>query len=278
MAARRKATATTAGILDPEEFARHFDLARLPCAPEVSPWVENYWVLRWSLPPGTVYRSSVLPHPACTLSVERGDTRPEIRADPVVVTGVIRDRFDVDTRGAGWTLGIKFRPGGFAAYAGADAAAVTGRVVPARTLVPNDLADALATLDAAVPDDAALAVADSALAAHVPEADPAYDLVLTIVADLLADRDLLRVEQVERRHGIGARRLQRLFSRYVGVSPKWVIARFRMHDAVTELDQGYAGPLADLAARHGWYDQAHFARDFAALTGCAPSAYRARQG
>lgn len=112
----------------------------------------------------------------------------------------------------------------------------------------------------------------------MPEADPAYDLVLTIVADLLADRDLLRVEQVERRHGIGARRLQRLFSRYVGVSPKWVIARFRMHDAVTELDQGYAGPLADLAARHGWYDQAHFARDFAALTGCAPSAYRARQG
>ena len=79
---------------------------------------------------------------------------------------------------------------------------------------------------------------------------------------MLADRQLQRVADVERLHHLSARTLQRLFERYVGVGPKWVLARYRIHDAVGELDAGYDGTIADLAASLGWYDQAHFVRDF----------------
>ena len=64
---------------------------------------------------------------------------------------------------------------------------------------------------------------------------------------------------------VGARTLQRLFASYVGVSPKWVLSRYRMHDVVTDLDAGYGGSLADLAAKYGWFDQAHFTREFTDL-------------
>jgi AraC-like DNA-binding protein len=90
--------------------------------------------------------------------------------------------------------------------------------------------------------------------------------------------ELLTVAQVEERHGVSDRTLQRWFARYVGVGPKWVLARYRLHDVVTELDQGHAGPLADVAARHGWYDQSHFVRDFRSLTGVTPGEYAARVG
>jgi AraC-like DNA-binding protein len=53
-----------------------------------------------------------------------------------------------------------------------------------------------------------------------------------------------------------------------------VLGRYRMHDAVTELDEGYDGSLTDLALRYGWYDQAHFARDFTSLVGVTPGQYR----
>ena len=88
------------------------------------------------------------------------------------------------------------------------------------------------------------------------------------------DRTLVRVAQVTERHGLSTRRLQRLFARYVGVGPKWVLARHRMHDVVAALDAGHEGSLADLAAEHGWYDQAHFTRDFRALVGVTPARYR----
>lgn len=93
---------------------------------------------------------------------------------------------------------------------------------------------------------------------------------------MLADRSLLRVEEVADRHGLSRRALERLFARYVGVGPKWVLARYRMHDVVTAPDEGYAGSLADLATTYGWFDQAHFGRDFTAVVGCPPSAYQRR--
>lgn len=84
---------------------------------------------------------------------------------------------------------------------------------------------------------------------------------------------LVRVGEIEQRCGIGARRLQRLFERYVGVTPKWVLGRYRIHDAVSDLDGGFTGSLADLAARYGWFDQAHFTREFTELIGVPPSTY-----
>ena len=84
----RVPTSTRAGILRPDQLARHVHLERSACAEELAPWIENYWSLRWDLPSGS-YVSSTLPHHACSLSVERGHLRDEVGDDPVVVTGVV---------------------------------------------------------------------------------------------------------------------------------------------------------------------------------------------
>ncbi|HEX7097397.1 MAG TPA: hypothetical protein VF183_16030, partial [Acidimicrobiales bacterium] len=84
------ATASLAGVLRPDEFARHVELRRWPAAPEVDRWVENHWSLRWDLPEGRHFLSQVLPHPTCTVTVELGShPRPGLpRDETVVVTGV----------------------------------------------------------------------------------------------------------------------------------------------------------------------------------------------
>ena len=53
-----------------------------------------------------------------------------------------------------------------------------------------------------------------------------------------------------------------------------ILARYRIHDAVSDLDAGYDGSLADLATRYGWFDQAHFTREFTELVGVPPGAYQ----
>lgn len=276
MPTRRNATSTARGILRPEEFAQHATVERLPCDPQLAPWVENYWHLTWHLPPDTSYVSSTLPHPACTLSVELGHPRAGVGDERVVVTGVITERFDVDLRESGWVLGAKFRPGGLAALTGLDAATVTDRIVAAHDLVPAQVVVALASLTPSTSSADAVATADAALLPLVPaDPDPDYELLLSVVADMLADRTLLRVTDVLESHGLARRRTERLFARYVGVAPKWLLARYRMHDVVAALDAGFDGSLADLAAAYGWYDQAHFNRDFVGLVGVTPSAYRA---
>lgn len=272
------ATATTAGILAPDLLARYVDVDRRPCGAAVEPWVENLWALRWELPAGTSYPSRTLPHPTCALTLEVGDHvrdgLPE--GERLVVTGVVTRRFDVEIRGSGRVAGVRFRPGGLAALTGGRAADWTDATVPAREVLPRELCDAL--------DDPALAGspwewgerAEAGLATLGAEPDGRYDLVLDVCAAMLADHALLTVGDVADRFAVSVRTLQRAFLDLVGVGPKWVLARYRMHDAVAELDAGYDGTLADLAARWGWYDQAHFTRDFTALVGVPPGEYRDR--
>ncbi len=283
------ATSTTSGVLRPDELAKHVRLERMDCAQALAPWVENYWILQWELPAGRAYESSMLPHPDCTLSVERGHLREGVDevdglkggvGGAVVVTGVLTRRFDVTLRHAGWVLGIKFRPGGLASFTGTSARPLRDVAAAAPTAFPTATIQALAKLGPHLSADECRFLADAALDNTLDAGDrapaPDYATLLDIVSMMLSDRSLVRVAQAEDRCGIGTRRLQRLFDRYVGATPKWVLARYRIHDAVSDLDAGYDGSLADLANRYGWFDQAHFTREFTELVGVPPGAYRHR--
>jgi AraC-like DNA-binding protein len=267
------ATSTTAGVLRPEQFVQHAQLERHEVATDLAPWVENHWSLRWDLPPGSTYVSSTLPHPACNLSVEPGHPRDGLPDDPVVVTGVPTRRFDVTIKDSGWVHSVKFRPGGLTSLSGHSARDLRDVTVPASTVFPVATTDALRELGPADSTEECVRVFEDALLALRTEPEDDYRTVLEVVGQMLEDRRLLRVADVEERCGIGTRTLQRLFERYVGVSPKWVLSRYRMHDVVTALDEGYDGSLADLAAEYGWFDQAHFTREFTDLIGVPPTGY-----
>ncbi len=270
----RTPTSTSAGVLRPDQFAKHVHLDRADCSPDLSPWVENYWSLRWDLPPGTSYVSSTLPHPACNLSVERGHLREAVGDDPVVVTGVVTRRFDVTVRDAAWVYAAKFRPGGLASLTGVHARTLRDATVPASEVFDRATTVALRELGPELSGNQCRDRFDEVLTRLATTPDDDYRQLLDVIAAMLDDRSLLRVAQVEELCGVGTRTLQRLFERYVGVTPKWVLSRYRMHDVVTDLDAGYGGSLADLAAKYGWFDQAHFTREFTDLIGVPPGAYQ----
>jgi transcriptional regulator GlxA family with amidase domain len=194
-----------------------------------------------------------------------------------LVHGVITRKFSQDISGSGRVFGVKFRPGGFGAFTGADVGAWTDRVLPLSAAF-GDLADALVCEVLPLETDHERAqVMDAFLLHRVPARDERYDEVLVIVRAIQDDPTLTTVERAAQRHSMSERTLQRLFRRYVGVGPKWVLQRARLHDAVDRIDNGRAPDLAGLALELGWFDQAHFTRDFTALVGQSPAAYAARR-
>jgi AraC-like DNA-binding protein len=111
------------------------------------------------------------------------------------------------------------------------------------------------------------------LIARWPAADANVERVAGIVVGIEADRSLLRVEDLVDRHAISKRTLQRMFGDYVGVSPKWVINRYRLHEAIEQLAAGKPVDWSALALDLGYFDQAHFIRDFRNLVGRTPGDY-----
>lgn len=259
-------------VLRPEAQERHTSLdARLP-DPALSPWVERHWMVSWDLEETRRLPAALVPALAHNLTHEVGGGRPEVGEDAVVVTGVPTRRFDVDLRGRGFVVGTKFRPGAFAAITGVPASALTDRTVQADEIVASPVVGAYARVRSL---DDMPAEAEPALAELTARVDPAWLVAHELVVDLGSDDSLTSVAQLVRRSGLGERSLQRLFARFIGVSPKQAIVRARLHDVVAALDSGSEEPLVDLAGRLGFFDQSHLSREFARFVGIPPAAYRA---
>jgi len=259
---RAPATTSEYGILGVRDT--DFRLDRAPAAADLADLVERHWLVSWDLPPGRRAAVTLLPHPCVNLVHDRG---------LVAIAGVGGSRFTYTLSGRGRVFGVKFRPGAFHPFLGRPVSELTDQVRPLATLW-GAAADALAAELTASPDlDALVAVAQRHLRAHWPAPDPEVARIGAIVHALLDDRSVTRVEEVCERFDIRPRTLQRLFQRYVGVSPKWVLRRYRLHEAAARLAEGPDASWAEVAAELGYFDQSHFIRDFTRAIGMTPVAY-----
>ncbi|MGY4102638.1 AraC family transcriptional regulator [Nocardia sp. R16R-3T] len=255
------------GILHPDEQARHRSLARLPAGPRVGRFVEWYWSVRWDLTGRPPYYAEVLPFPCVNVTFERCETRTG-----GFVNGVCTTKFVRELSGAGETFGARFRAGGFGAFTGLDVGAFRDTAVPLTAVLPEaaGLADRVLAESS---DIKRRTVIEDFLIRRKAAADPNYRLVLRIVAAMEKDQELTRVDQVTDRFDIPIRTLQRMFRRYVGAGPKWVLRRYRLQDGADLLARGRIEDLAALATDLGYFDQAHFSRDFTAAVGMTPLEY-----
>ncbi len=102
-------------------------------------------------------------------------------------------------------------------------------------------------------------------------------LVNAVVEYVEGDPDVHRVGQVCDKFAMTERTLQRLTARRIGLSPKWLIQRRRLHEAAERLADKDRPDLARVAAELGYADQAHFARDCRSVTGLTPGAFAAER-
>ena len=254
----------THAILEPRAGATRFTLARRDPSPALARFVERYWIVRWDLRDAEPYAQETLPFPCVNLVF--GTHRPGL-------FGVPDERFVARLDGAGWVVGVKFRPGGFRPFWPDEIASLTDRELA----IGAAFGDRGVAIDRAVhdapDDDLRLARIEAFLAAVAPAPDPRIDDVARAVELAQAEPALARVDELAARAAIPVRTLERLFRAYVGVSPKWVIRRFRVHEAAARAGDGAALDWAALAHELGYFDQAHFIRDFKAQVGRTPAEY-----
>ena len=256
------------GVLHAQPGEGAFGHARRAPAPALAGFVEHYWCVRWDLRGQSPQLQETLPHPNVHLVIERGEAR---------VWGVHDGRFRRMLEGRETVFGVKFAAGGFRPFLGSAVGSLANRSLPAREVFGAGI-DTIVPAIPACPEIAAMAaLVEPLLLAKLPPADPLAAQAHALVAMAAGDRGLLRAEQLAGRAGMDLRALQRLFRNYVGTSPKWVIARYRLHEAVAQLQAGRAVAWAELALSLVYYDQAHFIRDFRRLVGCAPADYARRQ-
>lgn len=87
----------------------------------------------------------------------------------------------------------------------------------------------------------------------------------------------LPIPELARALAISQRQLERIYQNQVGMSPKQYARLLRVERARLALRQMDEISSASLAAGLGFYDQAHFIREFSAVVGMTPYAYLKRK-
>ncbi|WP_335937100.1 helix-turn-helix domain-containing protein [Streptomyces sp. PTD5-9] len=263
----------TRGIVDASELFTRVRFRRREPAPALRPYLEHYWLIDWDLT--RPYVSHLVPHPSMNLVFQRYAGPPANGAAYAEVSGIGLELFTQRLEGRGRVCGAQFRPGGFRPFAPKRPVSDwTGRRLPAAEVFTPPVAPS-AVLDPA-DENARIAALDAYLLALGPRPDPQADRAMALVDLVRADRTLRRVGQLARAEGLSSRSLQRLFAAYVGVGPKWVILRYRIHEALERAESEPGVDWAALAAELGYSDQAHLIRDFTATVGVSPTAFPRR--
>ena len=242
-------------------------LTRRAVDPAIAHLVRHVWIPRWRLQPGLVVEQAALDYPSANLVIE---------ADAAGLYGPELGRSRQRLRGAGWAFGALLQPGVARLLVDGPMRRLIGGSVSIDELRVTDAAALVRDVRAAVSagdDDAALTAFEAWISAQHLVIDHDAKLVRRVVEFAEHDRSILRAEDLAVAGGLGLRALQRLLREQLGLTPKWLIRRYRMQEAAASLAGPAPPPLAELAASLGFSDQAHLTREFRAVIGETPRRY-----
>lgn len=264
MLRQRKPHLPYGGMLNPADFNRHFKTCFYEPGADLAPFVQLIWIVRWTLPPGEVYRpEQVLSGP--TLDIF-------FKGDRAFVQGIIAGKRDYEVTGAGMMAGVKFNPGGFYPFWQRSVADLSEKTLELTAVFPQ--ADKTFVKDLLAQDDeTAVPRIEALLRSKLPRPDKNVEIINRIMIALHRDDSIQTVADAARTLRMSERSLQLLFQTYVGVGLKWVIMRKRVllaaEHARTLDEPNWAAIAADL----GYSSQQHFVTDFKRLVGQSPSRY-----
>jgi len=252
------------GLLKPPPGGEGSHYARYHPSADLEFFVEHYWIVQWDLTGQEPRVQETLPHPSIHVVFQRGGSR---------VVGVVTGRFSILLKGTDGVFGIKFPPGAFYPFLKTSVSRITNKVLRLTDVFDVDSQTLEDAIMSQTDDYRMIDLAEAFLRERLPDRDERVPEVRRIVERILTDREITTVDDVVDRTGMNKRTLQRLFSRYVGVSPKWVIKRYRLLEAAEQLASNQSADLSRLAVDLGYFDQAHFIKDFKSIVGKSPAEF-----
>ncbi len=227
-------------------------------SPVLQPYVAAYWFLNNRT--GAALNVPVVPDGCSDILFYLSSN------DPPFVVGVMSHARIVPTPDGMKLFGIRFRPAIVSFLLGADMRRITDT-----TMFLADIGhDFMAKMQLkGLADEEIIAHTNSVLESLIVETD-FNDYFLHIVGQLSGSPDI-PIKELARKNNLGSKNLERLFYRHVGVSPKkfsGIMRFFRAHKSI--LHNGLQD-LVTTSLESGYFDQAHFNREYKKLTGTNPT-------
>ncbi len=251
------------GVLHPTISEQHYQLARAyPCL-ELSEIIEQYWLVTWDLQQQEPHLQTNLPDPCVNLFFDKSGAK---------LLGPITKSYTYEMRGKGQVFGVKFKPAGLSSYSSQPLSHFAENYAKPETVFSKWNQQDMDSLSSTLSLSDSINLIEPYLLAIHHSINKRQQLANAIVDFIKHATQVNRVQHIAKHFSISVRSLQRLFDRHVGLSPKWVIRKYRLHDILNNAEHKKTDWQA-ISLMLGYTDQPHFIKDFKDMVGMTPQAY-----
>ena len=187
-----------------------------------------------------------------------------------LVAGQITRYFYLRNTGRTDILGIKLKPSGLTKLFNISMHELTDQLVPFNFL-KNDKLNELEISVRGIDDHLQrIEIIHSQLSEMISPAE--HHSIDDAIAAIFATQGVISVTDICAATGTSERQLERLFKKYIGLSPKFYSRVIRFSN-IFQLAQKKKMSFSELGYESGFYDQSHFIKNFKTFTGEDPSRY-----
>ncbi len=172
---------------------------------------------------------------------------------------------------------VTFRKGAARAVVGMPLTELTEQVVEGDLVFGKPILLLREALLAAESPEAKMAVAERHLLSMAGNEIQPNPFVQYAVDQILLHPGRVSLETLSRKVGYSQKHLIQMFKEEVGLPPKAFLRIIRFQRAIEEIERRGAIEWSHLALDCGYYDQAHFIRDFKRFSGFTPEQYLQRK-
>lgn len=256
--------------------------SRVP-APPLDRFIDDIYCLT-GVP--THRRMSVPPMPSAHLFINLGEPAWLWDSDPSVPPTTFADGWFMGV----WTrrflfeypkyvrlVGVHFKPWGMSPFAGLPATELRDRWVEAEAIWRRSSLDRLRNQagDCASATEVLQVVETELRSLLAATQTRGLDLVRHVSERLEISHGAVSVEALSDAAGVSGNHLATLFKAHVGVTPKRVARIYRFARLILSVDPRHPVDWSTLAHSAGYFDQAHFIKEFKEFTGHTPTQYLA---
>ena len=247
--------------------------------------MDCYWLLEGEPQPlNQPVREKVLPHAhpemvfvyGNTFKASFGNDAPR-RMPRNFIVGQLDKFINLETTGTTGALGVKFKPDGLYQLLQLPMTAFTNRSLILTEVLGESAVTLTGQIMAADSTLTRIALVESFLMQRVPSKPNPLPYIPKAVNKIMGSGGSVSVGELTDEFGVSERQMERKFLERVGVTPKLLARIARINHVFKLLRLHPQFSWLDVIYTCGYFDQAHFIRDFKNLAGETPTQFFSRK-
>jgi len=243
-------------------------------------YVKSYWMIENIMDSGATHMQRIVPSGLIELSFylsdipESMDQSKSINGNSIV-TGQIKNYFDIRVSGNLSVFSVYFFPHGLAAILDMPVCELSNQTIPLKYLISdftNELEDQLAATKKFIER---VLIIEKFLCKMLGQVRKKYQYErINHSIDIINQRKgFTDIRHLASAACLSRKQFERTFLDFVGSSPKQFLKVIRFQHAIYQKSLNTKLSLTQLALDSGYYDQSHMIADFIALSGKTPKDY-----